>query len=121
MDTKEHVKWSLIVPAILAITLSGCASKKQSTVDDGTLAMAKNMTYDLDGTSVRHESPGTAPIWTCPMHPRVRQSVPGTCSVCGMELVRTDTASTATERSSHADHATSTHSSGTHGGGSCCH
>lgn len=26
-------------------------------------------------------------IYTCPMHPRVRQSAPGECPICGMDLV----------------------------------
>jgi len=30
-------------------------------------------------------SPGT--IYTCPMHPQIRQPVPGRCPICGMELV----------------------------------
>src|SRR5690606_3202009 len=30
--------------------------------------------------------PGDAEIWTCPMHPEVRQSGPGTCPKCGMAL-----------------------------------
>jgi membrane fusion protein, copper/silver efflux system len=26
-------------------------------------------------------------VWTCPMHPEIRQSTPGTCPLCGMDLV----------------------------------
>ena len=28
----------------------------------------------------------TAPIYTCPMHPQIRQSGPGSCPICGMAL-----------------------------------
>jgi Cu(I)/Ag(I) efflux system membrane fusion protein len=34
-------------------------------------------------------------IWTCPMHPEVRQDGPGACPICGMQLVRADTAASA--------------------------
>jgi Cu+-exporting ATPase len=34
-------------------------------------------------------------IYTCPMHPEVRQSSPGTCPKCGMALVIAATATTA--------------------------
>ena len=41
----------------------------------------------------KYLSPGPAPtptprgaIWTCPMHPEVRQSGPGPCPICGMAL-----------------------------------
>jgi hypothetical protein len=30
---------------------------------------------------------GMPQIWTCPMHPQIRQSVPGTCPLCHMNLV----------------------------------
>jgi Cu+-exporting ATPase len=29
-------------------------------------------------------------VYTCPMHPEVRQSEPGTCPKCGMELQPTN-------------------------------
>lgn len=38
-----------------------------------------------------HEHGGSAvaaaALWTCPMHPSVRQSTPGSCPICGMDLV----------------------------------
>jgi RND family efflux transporter MFP subunit len=32
--------------------------------------------------------PAAADMWTCPMHPEVRQATPGECPLCGMDLVR---------------------------------
>ena len=29
-------------------------------------------------------------IWTCSMHPQIRQSEPGNCPICGMELIPLD-------------------------------
>jgi Cu(I)/Ag(I) efflux system membrane fusion protein len=31
-----------------------------------------------------------ASVWTCPMHPQIRQNGPGTCPICGMDLVPVD-------------------------------
>ncbi|MET0918041.1 MAG: heavy metal translocating P-type ATPase, partial [Burkholderiales bacterium] len=31
-------------------------------------------------------APTTAPIYTCPMHPQIRQPRPGNCPICGMTL-----------------------------------
>ncbi len=28
------------------------------------------------------------PVWTCPMHPEIVRDKPGTCPICGMDLVR---------------------------------
>jgi P-type Cu+ transporter len=33
---------------------------------------------------------GKGTVYACPMHPEVRQSEPGTCPKCGMELQQTD-------------------------------
>ena len=30
-------------------------------------------------------------IWTCSMHPQIRQNAPGKCPICGMELIPVDT------------------------------
>jgi Cu+-exporting ATPase len=34
--------------------------------------------------AAKHASEGT--IYTCPMHPQIRQSGPGSCPICGMAL-----------------------------------
>ena len=114
-------KWSAIVPALLVLFACGCASKKQHAVADGAMEMARNTTYDLNGTPDGRDAPTSSPTWTCPMHPRVRQSSPGTCSVCGMELVPADDPSAGSAKSSHAGHSSSSRSSDSHSGGSCCH
>ncbi|MCU0302814.1 MAG: efflux RND transporter periplasmic adaptor subunit [Thermoanaerobaculales bacterium] len=40
------------------------------------------------------------PIWTCPMHPQIIESEPGSCPICGMDLVPV-----ADDPGSHEDHA----------------
>ena len=41
--------------------------------------------------AARHET-----VYACPMHPQIRQAVPGSCSICGMALVEPETAGTST-------------------------
>jgi Cu(I)/Ag(I) efflux system membrane fusion protein len=36
------------------------------------------------------DSQPVAAVWTCPMHPEVRQDGPGSCPICGMPLVQAD-------------------------------
>ncbi|MGM0587060.1 MAG: efflux RND transporter periplasmic adaptor subunit [Bacteroidota bacterium] len=36
------------------------------------------------------ETSGEETVWTCSMHPQVRQSEPGNCPICGMELIPAD-------------------------------
>ena len=37
-----------------------------------------------EGHDHESEDPGT---WTCSMHPQIRQPRPGTCPLCGMDLI----------------------------------
>jgi Cu+-exporting ATPase len=55
---------------------AGCAAKFSSAPDK----------YFAPGGARRAEpvSPGT--IYTCPMHPQIRQEAPGSCPICGMAL-----------------------------------
>ena len=34
---------------------------------------------------------GETEIYTCPMHPEIRQNAPGSCPICGMDLVKVET------------------------------
>ncbi|HRW99314.1 MAG TPA: efflux RND transporter periplasmic adaptor subunit [Cyclobacteriaceae bacterium] len=38
-------------------------------------------------TTSSHQSINTSEVWTCSMHPSVRQSEPGKCPICGMDLI----------------------------------
>lgn len=36
------------------------------------------------------EAPAAQKIWACPMHPHIMQDHPGSCPICGMDLVEAD-------------------------------
>lgn len=38
-------------------------------------------------TATAAQQPGEEVIWTCSMHPQIRQPKPGTCPLCGMDLI----------------------------------
>lgn len=41
-----------------------------------------------EGTEAIHEHEKTeAEVWTCAMHPQIRQNGPGQCPICGMDLI----------------------------------
>jgi Cu(I)/Ag(I) efflux system membrane fusion protein len=67
MQRKQFIKNIAIALAAPAVMLSACKQKGQAAVAD-----AQKQTY------------------TCPMHPQIVQNNPGTCPICGMDLVPFD-------------------------------
>ena len=63
----------LIACCLLPILFTACKNKKTTIVE--TLAKKE--------------------LWTCSMHPEIIRNKPGTCPICGMELVRKEENSTA--------------------------
>ena len=56
----------------------------------GWLIFGGNKSNILDDHEhVRTEINGET-VWTCSMHPQVRQSEPGNCPICGMDLIPVD-------------------------------
>ncbi len=44
------------------------------------------MTMDHSGEAAAAPGAGVGPVYTCPMHPEIRRSAPGSCPICGMTL-----------------------------------
>lgn len=81
---KKQVLYPLIALAgfVLGWLLFSPSSSPESA--GGTHAEAHN--HDMHGTShdlVQDESC----VWTCSMHPQIRQDKPGKCPICGMDLI----------------------------------
>jgi len=38
--------------------------------------------------TLNHQEQTTGPLYTCPMHPFIIQDKPGSCPICGMELIK---------------------------------
>lgn len=70
MKRKEFLRLAVLAPLGSGILLSSCADKKQQKAGE-----AKK-------------------TFTCPMHPQVVQDKPGSCPICGMDLVLFDKSST---------------------------
>lgn len=47
--------------------------------------------HDLDEPVAHQHDEAADDIWTCSMHPQIRQSEPGQCPICGMDLIPAST------------------------------
>lgn len=55
--------------------------------DSGNSASVSTEHADHGGDEAATSDAVGAEVWTCSMHPAVREDQPGTCPICGMELV----------------------------------
>jgi Cu(I)/Ag(I) efflux system membrane fusion protein len=65
--------------AVGSMTLAGCG--EQAPTPSEPLGEA------LDDTLIEHARKHSDPKYVCPMHPRIIKDEPGTCPICGMDLV----------------------------------
>ncbi len=56
----------------------------QAPADDGAKPLHAG---HASGGSTDDAAPPAASVWTCSMHPQIRQDHPGDCPICGMHLV----------------------------------
>jgi Cu(I)/Ag(I) efflux system membrane fusion protein len=69
----KHILILVIVVASGLILFMGCKNKKVTTVEN-----------------VQKKE-----LWTCSMHPEIIRDKPGTCPICGMDLIKKEENSTA--------------------------
>ena len=111
-----NIKKSPVVGVLFLLSAIGCKSAQRQEV-----SWAEEMASKTIYASPQPTSSYTLPSvneWVCPMHPRMIQAEPGKCSICGMDLVRSDDLSSASAPYAGSAHS---HSSGSgHSGSSGC-
>ncbi|GMU22705.1 MAG: hypothetical protein AMXMBFR13_27900 [Phycisphaerae bacterium] len=94
------MRWIRCVATVVAVVgTGGCASwtvaqrgpdhPANQSAEEAVSAPPPNfLTQRLSPSEVSASMPSdrAARIYTCPMHPQVRQDHPGTCPICGMKL-----------------------------------
>jgi Cu(I)/Ag(I) efflux system membrane fusion protein len=73
------LRWcSLAALPLLLLTLAGCEDSEQPSEDLGEA---------MDDTALEHAAKHMDPKYVCPMHPQIIKDEPGSCPICGMDLV----------------------------------
>ncbi len=52
--------------------------------------LMKSPSHNHEPEALENSKTGAATTWTCSMHPQIRQSEPGQCPLCGMDLISID-------------------------------
>jgi len=93
----------------LSIVLLGCGSSEDSgdhqnhtANDDSTFTTDTHQPHQHDFTEPVETAEGDT-VWACSMHPNVRQSEPGNCPICGMDLVPVPTESSGNDKQMEMD------------------
>lgn len=88
LNLSQRPKWQ-IVSAIAAIALV-------LTIIIVKVAGRKSHDSASPGTKTQEVKKD---VWTCPMHPQVKQDKPGKCPICGMDLVKMEQEETSASQS----------------------
>ena len=75
------IKWVVIGCALAAGSLTGC------TEDDAAAPPTESMAEAMDDSAMEHAAKHLDPKYVCPMHPQIVRDEPGSCPICGMDLV----------------------------------
>lgn len=79
MLIQHSLTYRFLLPLSILLLLTACDST--STQPSETLAEAQ------DDTPLEHALKHTQKHYVCPMHPQIIRDEPGTCPICGMDLV----------------------------------
>jgi Cu(I)/Ag(I) efflux system membrane fusion protein len=68
----------ILIPVFFSLSLLACGEKQSSADTAGSTQKE---------TAVEHAQKHLDPKYTCPMHPQIVRNEPGSCPICGMDLV----------------------------------
>ena len=76
----HHYATVIVVCIFIAGVLAGYVLRGGPDVKPSDAATPQPVAHD-------HESTARAQVWTCSMHPQIRQPKPGKCPICAMDLI----------------------------------
>ena len=70
-----------ITTILLSLVLTACGDKQESKAQPSA---------EKQETAIEHTEKHLDPKYICPMHPQIVRDVPGSCPICGMDLVQVE-------------------------------
>jgi Cu(I)/Ag(I) efflux system membrane fusion protein len=74
----RYFKLSVLTPVFLSLFLFACSEKQEA--GNAPASSQKE-------TAIEHAKKHLDPTYVCPMHPQIVRDEPGSCPICGMDLV----------------------------------
>ncbi|WP_295543825.1 efflux RND transporter periplasmic adaptor subunit [uncultured Thiohalocapsa sp.] len=71
-------RWWPMAALALPLALAGCEDAEQPS---------EGLAAAMDDTALAHAAKHMDPKYVCPMHPQIIKDAPGSCPICGMDLV----------------------------------
>jgi hypothetical protein len=71
-------RWWSMATLALPLALAGCEDAEQPS---------ESLAAAVDDTALEHAAKHMDPKYVCPMHPQIIKDAPGSCPICGMDLV----------------------------------
>jgi Cu(I)/Ag(I) efflux system membrane fusion protein len=66
---------------------AGCAALLLTACGDDPAVPSEALSAAMDDTPLEHAAKHLDPKYVCPMHPQIVRDEPGSCPICGMDLV----------------------------------
>ncbi|MDD3518092.1 MAG: efflux RND transporter periplasmic adaptor subunit [Chromatiales bacterium] len=73
---------AVLLSSLLFMLLVACGGETPSSARS-----SETLAQTLDDTAVEHALKHADPTYVCPMHPQIVRNEPGSCPICGMDLV----------------------------------
>jgi Cu(I)/Ag(I) efflux system membrane fusion protein len=77
----------LLLSALLAACGESGDAPTGPATDPSSVPPSESLGDALDDTALEHARKHSDPKYVCPMHPQIIKDEPGTCPICGMDLV----------------------------------
>jgi Cu(I)/Ag(I) efflux system membrane fusion protein len=78
--SRSHRRWCAFVAVLLASLLLSACERIETP--------SESIAEAADDTALEHAAKHLDPKYVCPMHPQIVKDEPGSCPICGMDLVK---------------------------------
>jgi Cu(I)/Ag(I) efflux system membrane fusion protein len=78
--SRSHRRWCALVSVLLASLLLSACERIETP--------SESIAEAADDTALEHAAKHLDPKYVCPMHPQIVKDEPGSCPICGMDLVK---------------------------------